>query len=62
MKNLPLVFSSLALIGVAILFGMNMKSNKKSRPEVITTKDSTGKEVIVSGARIAFVDIETLFS
>lgn len=62
MKNLPIVLSSLALIGVAILFGMNMKSNKKSRPAVITTKDSTGKEVIVAGARIAYVDIDTLES
>lgn len=62
MKNLPIVLSSLALVGVAILFGMNLKSNKKSRPEVITTKDSAGKEVIVAGARIAFVDIDTLES
>lgn len=62
MKNLPIIFSSLALVGVAILFGMNLKSNKKSRPEVITIKDSTGKEVIVAGARIAFVDIDTLES
>jgi outer membrane protein len=62
MKNLPIIFSSLALIGVAILFGMNIKSNKKSRPDVITTKDSTGKEVVVAGARIAFVDIDTLES
>jgi outer membrane protein len=62
MKNLPIIFSSLALVGVAILFGMNLKSNKKSRPEVITIKDSTGKEVIIAGARIAFVDIDTLES
>lgn len=62
MKNLPIVLSSLALVGVAILFGMNLKSNKKSRPEAITIKDSTGKEVIVAGARIAFVDIDTLES
>jgi hypothetical protein len=62
MKNLPIIFSSLALVGVAILFGMNLKSNKKSRPEAITIKDSTGKEVIVAGARIAFVDIDTLES
>lgn len=62
MKSLPLILSSLALIGVAILFGINMKSNKKQRPAIITTKDSTGKEVVVAGARIAYVDIDTLES
>lgn len=59
MKQLPLILSSLSLIGVAILFGMKTKDQKKSR-QVITTKDSTGKEITLSATRIAYVDIDTL--
>lgn len=60
MKNLPIALSALSLIGVAILFAMQTKKNPKQHATVITTKDSSGKEVIVSGARIAYVDIDTL--
>ena len=59
MKHLPLVFSSLALIGVAFLFGTR-SGNKPGKPAVIKTRDSSGKEIVVSGARIAYVDIDTL--
>lgn len=59
MKHLPLVFSSLALIGVAFLFATR-SGNKPGKPAVIKTRDSSGKEIVVSGARIAYVDIDTL--
>ncbi|MBL7764682.1 MAG: OmpH family outer membrane protein [Chitinophagaceae bacterium] len=38
---------------------MKTKDQKKSR-QVITTKDSTGKEITLSATRIAYVDIDTL--
>lgn len=59
MKQLSLVLSSLALIGVVALFVMKSKDKSPVR-QVIKTKDSTGKEVIVSGSKIAYVDIDTL--
>lgn len=62
MKNLPLVFSSLALVGVAILFGMKLTDKKSSKPSVVKVKDDSGKEVSLSGSKVAFVDIDTLES
>ena len=62
MKNLPLIFSSLALVGVAILFGMKLTDKKSSKPSVIKVKDNAGKEVSLSGSKVAFVDIDTLES
>ncbi|HAD34346.1 MAG TPA: hypothetical protein DCF44_07590 [Chitinophagaceae bacterium] len=59
MKYLPLVLSSLALIGVAILFGMRGNS-KMPKTSLIKSKDSSGKEVLMSGVKIAYVDIDTL--
>jgi len=59
MKYLPLVLSSLALIGVAILFGMR-GNTKMPKTSLIKTKDSSGKEVVMSGVKIAYVDIDTL--
>lgn len=61
MKQLPLILSSLSLIGVAILFGMKTQ-DKKIKAPVITQKDSSGKEVVMSGGRVAYVDIDTLES
>lgn len=61
MKFASLVMSLLSLIGVGILFGMNMKKGK-SKPVVVTTKDSTGKEIMVNGTRIAFVNTDSLES
>jgi outer membrane protein len=62
MKNLPLIFSSLALVGVAILFGMKLTDKKSSKPSIIKVKDNSGKEVSLSGSKVAFVDIDTLES
>ncbi|MEZ5046448.1 MAG: OmpH family outer membrane protein [Chitinophagaceae bacterium] len=59
MKNLSLILSALSLVGVIVLFGLQSKS-KKSSPAVVVTKDSSGKETIVSASRIAYVDIDTL--
>jgi outer membrane protein len=61
MKYVSLVLSSIALIGVIVLFSMKPKDKKAAR-QIMTTKDSTGKEVVVPGTRIAYVDIDTLES
>jgi outer membrane protein len=54
MKNLSLVLSALALIGVIVLFVMN-SNDKKSGPHTHTAAGATG-----SSGRIAYVDIDTL--
>lgn len=59
MKYLSVVLSSLALIGVIALFLMKPGDKKTARP-IIKKLDSTGKEVLVAGSRIAYVDIDTL--
>jgi outer membrane protein len=61
MKNLSLAFSSLALVGVFILVGMKVTEKKMSKP-TYTIKDSTGKEFILSGGKVGYVDIDTLES
>jgi len=61
MKNLSLVFSSLALVGVFVLVGMKVTEKKMSKP-TYTIKDSTGKEFILSGGKVGYVDIDTLES
>jgi outer membrane protein len=61
MKYISIALSSLALIGVIVLFTLKPNDKKANRP-IITKKDSTGKEVVVSGTRIAYVDIDTLES
>lgn len=57
MKNLALVLSSLALIGVAYLLFAGSKSEV---PQTVVSTDSTGKKVEVALTRIAYVDIDTL--
>lgn len=59
MKNISTIFSSLALLGVIVLFAMKMNEKKTAKPKVIT-KDATGKEVVLAGGKIAYVDIDTL--
>lgn len=59
MKYISLALSSLALIGVIVLFATKPK-DKKAQRTVVTTKDSTGKEVVVPVSRIAYVDMDTL--
>lgn len=56
MKNLSLVLSSLALIGVIVLFGMNLSGDKSG------SKAATGdaKEATAISGRIAYVNIDTL--
>lgn len=53
MKNLSVVLSSLALIGVIILFGMKLSGNKA--PETNTTDNSGGNSL-----KVAYVDFDTL--
>lgn len=60
MKNLPLILSSVALVGVLFLLGKSF-SGKTKGPTTITSIDSAGK-VIESApyARIAYIDIDSL--
>lgn len=53
MKNLSVVLSSLALIGVIILFGMKLSGNKA--PETNTADNSGGNSL-----KVAYVDFDTL--
>lgn len=56
MKNLSVILSSLALIGVIVLFGMNMSDNNND-----STGNSKNKtEAISTEGRIAYVNIDTL--
>lgn len=57
MKNLALILSSLALIGVAFLL---FKGNSSNAPETVVSIDSSGKKVEVALTRIAYVNIDTL--
>ncbi len=59
MKNISTILSSLALLGVIVLFGMKMKEQKPAKTSTIV-KDSSGKEVEVAGGKVAYVDIDTL--
>lgn len=59
MKQVSLVLSALALIGVAILFGMNM-NGKKSNPKILNAKDAAGALTNAQGVKIAFVNVDTL--
>ena len=62
MKNLPLLLSSLSLIGVAVLLGMKMTESKSSSK----TGHSASKQPVNSGGstefKIGYVDIDTLES
>ena len=58
MKNISIILSSIALIGVLVLFGMQMSGNKKATG---TSSSASGSGSMVSGTgRIAYVDIDTL--
>lgn len=61
MKNLPLILSSLALVGVLFLFGKSF-SGGSSKSTKVTTTDSTGKkvEVEVELSRIAYINLDTI--
>ena len=62
MKNLSLIFSSLALIGVFVLLGLKFSEKKTITKPAITMKDSSGKEVLISGGKVGYVDIDSLES
>jgi outer membrane protein len=55
MKNLSLALSALALVGVIVLFGMQMSGGKGSSSKSTTTTSKTDGSV-----RIAYVDIDSL--
>ena len=58
MKNLALIISSLALIGVGYLL---FKGTGSKKAKTVTVKnDSTGVEEVVNLTRIAYVDIDTI--
>ena len=59
MKQVSIVLSSLSLIGVIVLLGMKL-TEKKAPKAVITYKDSTGKEMILNGGKVGYVDIDSL--
>lgn len=59
MKNLPIIFSSLALIGVFALLGLRLTDKKSSRADRSVRKLTAGQGVPASG-RIAYVNIDTL--
>lgn len=56
MKNASIILSSVALVGVLVLFGMQMSGNKKGSGNA---DHASGSSVGGSG-RIAYVDIDTL--
>lgn len=58
MKNLPLILSSLALLGVAVLLGLKLTEKKESSKKSIH-RDAANKGSL-SGMKIGFVDIDTL--
>lgn len=55
MKNAATILSSLALVGVLILFGMHFSANKDTKRKHTTATATTGD----AATRIAFVDIDT---
>lgn len=58
MKNIALILSSLALVGVIVLFGMQMSGNKNKGGSSVP---SSGHSTPAGGTgRIAYVDIDTL--
>jgi outer membrane protein len=58
MKNLSLVLSALALVGVLILFGMRLSGDKNNNGSGSSAPIS--RTVTGGGGRIAYVDIDTL--
>ncbi len=56
MKNLAVLFSTLALVGVLALFGLRMSENKGG---TTNKTDNAGEQVATQG-RIAYVNIDTL--
>lgn len=62
MKNLPLLLSSLSLIGVAVLLGMKMTESKSKSQ---SSRSASNPSVATSGNnefKIGYVDIDTLES
>jgi outer membrane protein len=61
MKNLPIILSSIALVGVLFLFGKSFTGAAPKATKVMKT-DSSGKkvEVEVELSRIAYIDLDTI--
>ncbi|MBK7763236.1 MAG: OmpH family outer membrane protein [Bacteroidetes bacterium] len=58
MKNLPIILSSLALLGVAVLLGLKLSEKKDTRTKSVHRE--AGTKGVLSGVKIGFVDIDTL--
>lgn len=58
MRNVSVILSSLALIGVLVLFGMQMSGNKQKDKHSKTTTTTTN--AAPTTGRIAYVDIDSL--
>lgn len=62
MNRLPIILSSLALLGVVVLGAMQMRSSTPSTPRPASVSGSSSKptaETNLEGSRIAYVDIDT---
>ncbi len=55
MKNLSVILSALALIGVIVLFGMQMSGSDNKEKETTTTKEES-----TSSGKIAYINIDSL--
>ena len=63
MKNLPLLLSSLSLVGVAVLLGMKMTEPKSgAKVSHSSTNESKAPSAGNSNFKIGYVDIDTLES
>lgn len=62
MKNLPLILSSLSLVGVLVLLGMKMSEPKSMNKSKLTNSNNSTKGSSNVEFKIGYVDIDTLES
>lgn len=60
MKNASLILSSLAFIGVLVLFGLHFSGSQDKSKKPATAANSGNASLAATTGRIAFVDIDTL--
>lgn len=60
MKNAPIVLSSLALLGVIVLFVLHFNGDNSGKGKSTTSrKDSSSINAVKEGSKIVYVDIDT---